>query len=382
MNTILRPLLALCLLSTLNLELSTSANAQGSLIPPAGPPVASMKTLDQVEARTPLVAGAPGVAIDGAGTITISQAGSYYLTKNLTISIAGAKGIVINSDGVHLDLNGFSLICTTVPGGHAITGTGSGVRIRNGTILGGTTVVGNVFTKAGWESGVSIGSRVSDLTVRGVRFHAVDAGFDGSVVERVNVKVCGGRGIIAACVLDSTVLASGGDGIVAESGSNAGPVVNNCSAEARAATGGVENYGIYAIKGAVSNSQGYSAGGHGLGAKTANNCSGESIGYIGLFAETANNCTGKSTSDSGLKCFGVATNCSGTATTGEGLTCTGNATNCAGTSSTGASGMNVTGTASFCRGTRPGGTAIQAAIAVACTSGGGTIIGNKQLGTP
>ena len=380
MNT--KSILTAFTLSTLISQLSTPLHAQGSLTPPAGPPVASMKTLDQVEARTALVAGAPGVAIDGAGTITISQAGSYYLTKNLTISIAGAKGIVINSDGVHLDLNGFSLICTTVPGGHAITGTGSGVRIRNGTILGGTTVVGNVFTKAGWESGVSIGGRVSDLTVKGVSFHAVDAGFNGSVVERVNVNVCGGRGIIAVCVLDSTVLAAGGHGIVAESGSNAGPVVNNCSAEARAA-GGSDTYGILAFKGVVSNSQGYSAGGHGILAETANNCSGESNGYIGLIATTANNCTGTSTSDTGLLCSGVATNCSGTATTGVGLTCTGNATNCAGTSISGSPGLNVTGTASFCRGTRTGGVAIIAGNAIGCTSGGGTITAPlKSLGTP
>ncbi len=50
-------------------------HAQGSLTPPPGPPAPVMKTLDQVEARTPLNAGQPGVSINNAtGTITISQA--------------------------------------------------------------------------------------------------------------------------------------------------------------------------------------------------------------------------------------------------------------------------------------------------------------------
>ena len=43
----------------------------GSLTPPPGSPAPTMKSLDQVEARTPLVEGATGVSIiPGSGNIT------------------------------------------------------------------------------------------------------------------------------------------------------------------------------------------------------------------------------------------------------------------------------------------------------------------------
>src|SRR6185295_16428367 len=86
------------LFSTLNPQLST-ALAQGPLTPP-GAPAPTMKTLDQVEART-LISSAP---------FTISQPGSYYLTANLTVSSGNA--ITIAASGVTLDLNGFTISST------------------------------------------------------------------------------------------------------------------------------------------------------------------------------------------------------------------------------------------------------------------------------
>ena len=71
------------------------AAAQGSLTPP-GAPGATMKTLQQVEPRTP-ISSAP---------YTISQPGSYYLTTNLTST---HHGVVITASGVTLDLMGFTL---------------------------------------------------------------------------------------------------------------------------------------------------------------------------------------------------------------------------------------------------------------------------------
>src|SRR5262245_21580150 len=88
--------LTLALLSTLNLQLST-AFAQGSLTPP-GAPAPTMKTLDQIEPRTP-IASMPFI---------INQPGSYYIVSNLTQS-AAANGILITVNNVTLDLNGFVL---------------------------------------------------------------------------------------------------------------------------------------------------------------------------------------------------------------------------------------------------------------------------------
>jgi hypothetical protein len=68
-------LAALGLLSTVLIQ--SPAFGQGSLTPP-GAPAPTMKTLQQVEPRTP-ISSAP---------FTISQPGSYYLTTNLTVTTA------------------------------------------------------------------------------------------------------------------------------------------------------------------------------------------------------------------------------------------------------------------------------------------------------
>lgn len=74
-----------------------SAFGQGALTPPAAP-APTMKTLDQVEPRTPI----------SSLPFTISQPGSYYLTTNLT-GVAGQHGITITGPRVTLDLMGFEL---------------------------------------------------------------------------------------------------------------------------------------------------------------------------------------------------------------------------------------------------------------------------------
>ncbi|MGJ8676529.1 MAG: right-handed parallel beta-helix repeat-containing protein [Akkermansiaceae bacterium] len=84
------------------------AQTGGSLTPPIGAPSPTYKTLDQVEARAPLVEGAVGVSIDANDTITISEAGSYYLTGNVDIT-GNFDGIRITTSGVTLDLNGFQI---------------------------------------------------------------------------------------------------------------------------------------------------------------------------------------------------------------------------------------------------------------------------------
>src|ERR1035437_7172710 len=74
-----------------------SACSQGSLTPP-GAPAPTMKSLDQIDPRTP-ISSAPFI---------INSPGSYYLTTNLTAAASG-YGITISANNVTVDLNGFTL---------------------------------------------------------------------------------------------------------------------------------------------------------------------------------------------------------------------------------------------------------------------------------
>jgi parallel beta-helix repeat protein len=102
--------LALLALSTLNPHLSTIF-AQGALTPP-GAPAPTMKSLDQIEARTPI----------SSLPYTITNPGSYYVTANLT-GISGSDGIDIATNNVALDLNGFTL--------QGVAGSLNGINILN-----------------------------------------------------------------------------------------------------------------------------------------------------------------------------------------------------------------------------------------------------------
>jgi hypothetical protein len=166
---------ALLLLSAFAVQLS--ARAQGSLTPP-GPPAPTMKSLDQVEPRTPVDADhTPG---DVNSVFNITQAGSYYLTTNV-VGVASKSGIQILASHVVLDLNGFSLFgAGTSLSGILIAGTASNVVVRNGVIHGwpnnnsgigcsARNVVLERLTVTGSSFGISVVSNtvVRDCTVSG-----------------------------------------------------------------------------------------------------------------------------------------------------------------------------------------------------------------------
>lgn len=175
--------LALCVLAAA----TTPAHA-GSLTPPAGPVTPTMKTLDQVEPRTPINSTTtPG---NSAATFRITQPGSYYLTGNVTGQPA-RHGISIESDNVTLDLMGFALL-----GG---AGTFDGINIA--------TFRDNIVIRNGH--------------VRNWGGDGIDAQIDSGRIEQITSVNNGGRGITnLASTLTTTIRAcevrmSGSDGILA-----------------------------------------------------------------------------------------------------------------------------------------------------------------------
>ncbi len=147
--------------------------AQGSLTPP-GAPGTTMKTLDQVEART---------LIDTPHT-AITQPGSYYLAANL-VATGNSRVIAITADNVSLDLNGFSIIGGAFNcNGISIQGPRDNVQVFNGTIrdckhLG---IYAGDATRCAFRDLVIVGNGVNSTAYAGLR-----AG-SGAVVENCRIE--------------------------------------------------------------------------------------------------------------------------------------------------------------------------------------------------
>jgi len=165
----------LCFFVLLCLYSSTSF-AQGNLEPIAGPGL-TMKTLQQVEPRTPISAAQ-----------TIATSGSYYLTNNISGTI------VITASDVALDLNGFTL-SNGNPNGVTISGTNN-VRIFNGTIK---------TPQAAGVGGAGVSrAHVHDLRISGgVNCVSFFNPADQVEVSRINCSVTQKAGILA--VANSTL---------------------------------------------------------------------------------------------------------------------------------------------------------------------------------
>ncbi|MEM9080145.1 MAG: hypothetical protein AAGC74_05570 [Verrucomicrobiota bacterium] len=264
------------------LATTTLLLAQGPLTPP-GAPAPTMKTLDQIEPRTPLIAGSPGVSINGSGTITISQSGSYYLTGNL--SVTSGDGIFITASGVTLDLNGFTISSTSAtPAGTAIDINASNISVSNGHILSGVTydsgATGDQFSGSGISNGIDTNStnyeniRLQNLSVQGVDFGGIlCSNLDSTLVEFCTVTVCGFTGIRAGLVKHCSVENAGAEGILAREvsfcyaisvGSDGIDASNNAAYSTGVTSStSTSSHGIRA-GGNVINSVGQSSGGDGI----------------------------------------------------------------------------------------------------------------------
>ncbi len=133
-----------------------------------------MKSLDQIEARTPI----------SSVPFTINASGSYYLTKNLAVTSGNA--IVIAVDGVTLDLNGFTISSTEgSPAGTGVllTNTKRNIEIRNGFIKGNVTLSGGTYSGSGFAHGIvylteptPANVRVTGVSVSGCLTNGIDIG--------------------------------------------------------------------------------------------------------------------------------------------------------------------------------------------------------------
>ena len=220
------------------------ANA-GNLAPPVGPVGSTMKTLQEVEPRTPIT----------SLPFTISSSGSYYVANHLDAAFCGDDGIKIDADYVTLDLNGFtithSFACAN--NGIVVIGIHTNINIRNGIVRGFTLYgidlnnvdncqltnlvlqengtdglrVGNGAYVRGctFQNNTGAGARVGD-GCRIVECSSKDNNAEGivtgraAVVQGCSTKDNGGDGIsvgITCRVVDCTAEGNGGVGITGDS---------------------------------------------------------------------------------------------------------------------------------------------------------------------
>lgn len=427
-------------LSTLNSQLSTCF-AQGSLTPP-GAPAPTMKSLTQVEPRTP-ISSAP---------FAITNPGSYYLTTNINVSTGNA--ITIASNGVTLDLNGFTISSTeATPTGTGIllAGAVTDIIIRNGHIKGQVAYSAGNYVGSGFANGIfysgspPLNVRIAGVTVSGCLDDGIHLGtINSTVVDSCTVLTVGGYGIVASSVLRSIAKGCGNDAISADTaadssgncggggyGLDASFSANNCTGFSVSGTGlnaaSADNcYGASLIgdgidADAVSGSEGdnlagggasgiyattalncsgtASDSGSGVDAITAHGCSGSSGGFgEGVFASLAEGCYGTSVSGTGVLSETDAQNCYGASTNGMGISaitaqnCMGvsgggssagiyceNALNCSGSNSSSGQGIVVKYAAFNCQGYSSTGTGLVAFIANSCI--GQTTSGTAFLAT-
>ncbi|MEM0984073.1 MAG: right-handed parallel beta-helix repeat-containing protein [Planctomycetota bacterium] len=205
--------------------LAASLTLAGPLTPPPGAVTPTGKTIQQAEPRTPLSQATTPGNLDYI--YVISEPGSYYLAEELQ-GVNRLGGILISSNDVTLDLNGFTVRGPALGGkGIFIADFLQNVSVRNGTVRG--------WGSDGIDARDTRDCRFEDLTL-------LDNGGDGlhtgsnAIVQRCVARDNGGFGfelIERSRALDSIAHNNGDDGFRMQQSSAA----ERCTASANAGDG-------------------------------------------------------------------------------------------------------------------------------------------------
>jgi hypothetical protein len=195
------------------LVLLSSAFGQGSLTPP-GAPAPLMKTLDQIEARTPI----------SSVPFTITNSGSYYLTGVLS-GTGTNHGITVAANSVTIDLNGFGLRNGGPFIAILVSGARTNIVVRNGSISGwGEAIDGNLNAH---------NMLVEHVIASGNSSYGILAGYTSIVRDCIcQSNTFAGISVNSGLVCNCAVTDNGGTGITASSG-----VVRDCQVQSSGSIG-------------------------------------------------------------------------------------------------------------------------------------------------
>jgi hypothetical protein len=222
------------------------AFGQGSLTPP-GAPAPTMKTLDQISQQVTNLSQAltnqfqqqkslvePRTPILAFGT-TLVASGSYYLATNLVSGSSTGDGILVRTNNVTIDLNGFSIISTTAPGADSPAGIRidgslsaiSNVTVCNGRITGfdravrvqysfSNIIVDNIHAancrRAGIEANTISPTGSQNITIRRCVVDGIDATGEGANVAADGIALVGCTAVVDTCVVRNIVPVGTGTG--------------------------------------------------------------------------------------------------------------------------------------------------------------------------
>jgi parallel beta-helix repeat protein len=165
---------------------------------PSGPPGPTMKTLQEVEPRTP---------IDSLPYV-INFSGSYYVTGDL-LGSPFDDGITIDADNVTLDLRGFTLtgVLEVQPNdGIVVNGAHENIAIHNGVLRNWSGAI---------DANTATNSQVRNVRVEGNAGDGINIGNGGSVIQ-CSAQGNAGRGIVTGdgcTIAECTARGNSDDGI-------------------------------------------------------------------------------------------------------------------------------------------------------------------------